>query len=128
MIYFHLNNHSFLCFPHPLIPHPIYCFDICIAIRFYFPPQAADGGCQGMLVHEISVRIPQFLQKKLPCQYLSGIFAEKMQHFILHRGQCQRPAIQCGTLPHKIQKKLSVIINIRLRPVIFQHGENGFVI
>ncbi len=72
---------------HPLIPNSVNRFDISIAISLNLAPYPADGGSQGVFVHIVFICIPQPFQKALPSKNLFGIFAEQVQHLILHPGE-----------------------------------------
>ena len=78
---------SFSLASHPLIPNSVNRFNISIAISLNLAPYPADGGSQGVFVHIVFIRIPQPFQKALPSKNLFGIFAEQVQHLILHRGK-----------------------------------------
>ena len=86
---------------HPLIPDSVNRFDISIAISLNLASYPADGGGQGVFVHIVFIRIPQPFQKALPGQDLFGIFAEQVQHLILHRGKGKGFTIPRGGLFRK---------------------------
>ena len=100
-------------------------FDIGISLRLDLPTDAADGGGQGVLVHKFLVHIPQTFQEPLPGQHLAGIFAEQVQHLILHGGEGNWLSVQGGGLLREVQEQPAVVVEILCRSVVLQHGEHG---
>ena len=78
-----------------------------------------------MLVHKFLVHIPQTFQEPLPGQHLAGIFAEQVQHLILHGGEGNWLSVQGGGLLREVQEQPAVVVEILCRSVVLQHGEHG---
>ena len=78
---------SFCLASRPLITHAVKGLDVGrAAVGFDLAANSANGGCQGVFVYKPFVYIPQLFQKLPTGQHLPGIFAEQVQHFVLHRG------------------------------------------